>query len=385
MVNLVSFPALGLEFTLNRVVFELFGRPIYWYGLIIACGFMMGTMIAARYAVKAGLEEDHVYDFLLYGVPAALVGLRTYFVVFYLDLFKNPDGSLDWPAIFRISDGGMAIYGGIIAGMIVLVYYAKKKGINYFALADVISMGVIFGQFVGRWGNFMNVEAYGGLTVGPWRMCSESIAEEMFAKGYANSEQYWEIIQGTLGVHPTFFYESMWNLLGFFFLLRVFRDYRRFEGQMICSYFAWYGFGRFLIEGMRTDSLYFFGLEFMGYPLRTSQMLSLGLCVGALLLLQLGKKGKISAFVPLNNVEQLADKQSDNSFELLVEELSEVVSSTLDDTKENEATTDVEAKETSDVEVKETSDVEAKETTDVEAKETSDVEATAEVEEKTEI
>lgn len=313
MVNLVSFPGLGLEFSLNRVVIELLGRPIYWYGLIIACGFFLGAQVSAKYAPKFGVDEDHVYDYLFYAVPAALVGLRTYFVVFYLELFQNPDGSLDWPAILRISDGGMAIYGGIIAGILVMFYYCRSKKISFYLLADVATLGLILGQGIGRWGNFTNVEAYGGLTAGPWRMCSESIAKEMLAKGYATMEQYQAILDGTLGVHPTFFYESVWNFMGFALLLRLAKGVRKFEGELFLSYFAWYGLGRFVIEGMRTDSLYFFGLEFLGYPLRTSQMLSLMLCLTAAYVLQRGKKGKCSFLIPVNFEALEADKKSRES------------------------------------------------------------------------
>lgn len=308
MVNLVSFPGLGLEFLLNRVVFEVWGRPIYWYGLIMAIAFMIGTMISARLAEKDGISEDHVYDYLFYAIPSALVGLRTYYVLFYLDLFRNADGSLNWSAIVRISDGGMAIYGGLIAGTIVMYFFTRRRKIGFFPMADIAVPGIIFGQFIGRWGNFMNVEAYGGLTSGSLRMCSTSIAEEMLAKGYASTLEYEGILSGSVGVHPTFFYESVWNLLGFFVLMFIYRNMRLFEGQMTLTYFVWYGFGRFVIEGMRTDSLYFFGLEFMGQPLRTSQMLSLGLCVGAMILHNLGMKNKISFLRPIKKSEVVADK-----------------------------------------------------------------------------
>ncbi len=322
MVNLVSFPGLGMEFLLNRVVIEILGRPIYWYGLIIACGFLAGATVASKYAPKFGVEEDHIYDYLFYAVPAALVGLRVYFVLFYLDLFKNPDGSLDWPAIFRISDGGMAIYGGIIAGILVMYYYCRSKKISFYLLSDIGALGLILGQGIGRWGNFTNVEAYGGLTSGSLRMCSESIAKEMLAKGYATVEEYQAILDGTLGVHPTFFYESLWNFLGFAILLRLAKGARKFEGELFLTYFTWYGLGRFFIEGMRTDSLYFFGLEFFGYPLRTSQMLSLFLCLTAGHFLRKGKKGACTFLVPVNFQALEADKKVEEKTESLSEDCS---------------------------------------------------------------
>lgn len=302
MVNLVSFPGLGLEFTLNRVALSLFDRPIYWYGLIIALGFMLGAAISAKLAPRYGLKEDMVYDFLCYAVPASLVGARCYFVLFYLDLFQKEEGGLDWAAVFRISDGGIAIYGGILAGVATLILFCRGRKISFWALADVMTVGLILGQCIGRWGNFMNVEAYGGTTSGLFRMCSTSIANEMLAKGYVDSLGQQEILAGTLGVHPTFFYESMWNLLGLGLLLFVSKYWRKFYGQGFLLYFLWYGVGRFLIEGMRTDSLYFFGLEFMGQPLRTSQMLSLGLAVGAAGVLWLALWGKISWFSPVDTL-----------------------------------------------------------------------------------
>ncbi|MFI3252759.1 MAG: prolipoprotein diacylglyceryl transferase [Eubacteriales bacterium] len=299
MINVVTFPGLGLEFVLNRVVIEIFGRPIYWYGLIIAIGFLLGAMVSAKLAPEFSLEDDHVYDFLFFAVPAALVGLRAYFVIFYLERYKLPDGSLDWAGIFRISDGGMAIYGGIIAGVIVLIFFSNTRNINFFLLADVLTIGLILGQGIGRWGNFTNVEAYGGLTDGPWRMVSESIANDMLKKGFANEVEYQQILEGTLGVHPTFFYESMWNFVGFALLIYMTKKARKFQGQIALSYFTWYGLGRFFIEGMRTDSLYFFGLKFMGNDLRTSQMLSLGIFLVAGTFLILGHQQKLSFLAPL--------------------------------------------------------------------------------------
>ena len=123
MTNLVSFPGLGLEFALNRVAFTLLGRPIYWYGVIIGCGFLLAVMLCSRWAPRFGVTPDQIMDLLLFAVPAALVGLRTYYVVFYLDLYRRADGSLDWGAIFRFTDGGLAIYGGIIACAVTLLIF----------------------------------------------------------------------------------------------------------------------------------------------------------------------------------------------------------------------------------------------------------------------
>ena len=286
MTELLSFPGLGLNFELNRIAFEFFGRPIYWYGIIIALGFLVGVILCSRWAPRFGVNPDHIYDYLLFAVPIGLVGARTYYVLFYLDLYRRVDGSFDWAAMFRISDGGIAIYGGIIAAAITLVVFCKVKKISFLAMADLGVHSLFIGQMIGRWGNFVNVEAYGALTTAPWRMSSQSIATRMFHQGYATEEQYNAILDGVLGVHPTFFYESMWNLVGIFIVYFIGRNWRKFDGQVFLTYLGWYGIGRFWIEGMRTDSLYFFGLEVMGYPLRTSQVLafsSAAIAIGILL------------------------------------------------------------------------------------------------------
>lgn len=293
MTNMVSFPGLGLEFTLNRVAFTILGRNIYWYGVIIACGFLAAVLLCCRWAPRFGINSDQIMDMLLFTVPASLVGLRTYYVVFYLDLYRREDGSLDWGAIFRFTDGGLAIYGGIIASAVTLLIFCKVKKISFLSFADLGVHGLLIGQCVGRWGNFMNVEAYGGVTSAPWRMCSESIANQLWDKGIVSTQEtYQAILDGTLGVHPTFLYESLWNLVGIFLIYFLGKRHRKFDGQLFLTYVLWYGVGRFWIEGLRTDSLYFFGLELFGAPVRTSQMLALASAVaaGAALVWQLRRK-----------------------------------------------------------------------------------------------
>lgn len=293
MTNLVSFPGLGLEFELNRVAVTLFGRPIYWYGVIIGCGFLLAVLLCSRWAPRFGVTGDQVMDMLIFAVPAALIGVRAYYVIFNLDLYRRADGSLDWAAIFRFSDGGLAIYGGIIAAALALVIFCRVKKISFLAFADLGVHGLLIGQCIGRWGNFMNVEAYGSVTTVPWRMCSESIAGQLWHKGLLESEEaYYAILDGTLGVHPTFFYESLWNFVGIFLIYFLGKKMRKFDGQIFLSYVLWYGLGRFWIEGMRTDSLYFFGLELFGVPIRTSQVLALGsaLVAAAILIWQMTRK-----------------------------------------------------------------------------------------------
>ena len=257
-MNPITFPGLGLEVQMGRVAFSILGKDIYWYGIIIACGFLLAAMYCSWRAKAYGLTSDNVLDMLLYAVPLAIIGARIYYVVFYLDLYMvEQDGVLkpDFGKMIAIWDGGIAIYGSIIAAVLTLAVYCKLKKLKFGAFADLCCFGLLIGQSVGRWGNFVNQEAYGGPTDLPWRM------------GLIVGGQ-------TVEVHPTFLYESLWNLLGFVLLVILARKWRKFDGQIFLSYIVWYGVGRSLIEGLRTDSLYFFGLELFGAPIRTSQVLA---------------------------------------------------------------------------------------------------------------
>ena len=280
MIKTVSFPGLGLEFTLNRVAFTIpfFDRPVYWYGVIITCGLILAVCLCSRWGKRFGITEDNIIDMMLFAVPAALVAIRVYYVVFNLDIYRRGDGSLDWGRIFNYGDGGLAIYGAIISSAIVLLLFCRAKKLSFLAYADLGVHGLFIGQLIGRWGNFMNVEAYGGATALPWRMCGPSIAAEMLQKGYVDQAGCEAILSGTLGVHPTFFYESAWNFVGLIIVYLMGKK-RKFDGQCFLFYFFWYGLGRAWIEGMRTDSLYLFGWELFGAPIRVSQLLAAVTCV----------------------------------------------------------------------------------------------------------
>ena len=225
---------------------------------------------------------------MFFAVPAALVAVRAYYVIFNLDLYRRGDGSLDWGAILRYSDGGLAIYGAIISSVIVLLIFCKVRKVSFLAFADLGVHGLFIGQLIGRWGNFMNVEAFGSTTTLPWRMCGTSIAEYLLQSGYVDQAGYEAVLSGALGVHPTFFYESMWNLAGLFLVYQIGKRWRKYDGECFLFYLCWYGLGRAWIEGLRTDSLYFFGLELFGMPIRVSQMVAVVcfLAAGALLLYQ---------------------------------------------------------------------------------------------------
>lgn len=311
MTNVVTFPGLGLSFTLNRVAFTVLGRPIYWYGLIITCGLLLAVVMCSRLGKRFGITEDQILDLMLFAMPAALVSIRAYYVLFNLDLYRRTDGSLDWSAILRYSDGGLAIYGGIISSIIVLLIFCRVRNISFLAFADVGVHGLFLGQLIGRWGNFMNVEAYGGPTALPWRMCAESIARNMLNQGYVDQAGFQAILSGTLGVHPTFLYESLWNLLGLFLVYQLGKR-RRFDGQCFLFYIFWYGLGRAWIEGLRTDSLYFFGLTLFGVPIRTSQMVAIvsALAAGAVLLWMSWKRRNAPADL---YVQRAADGQGEKT------------------------------------------------------------------------
>jgi len=296
MSQLVSFPGLGLQFHVDPIAFDLIpGWDIYWYGLIIATGFLLAVTFCLKYAGRFGMEKDDLLDMLLFATPGAIVGARLYYVIFYLDLFRNGDGSLNFAKMLRIHDGGMAIYGSILAAVLIAYLVMRAKKLPFLAMADLCAFGLLIGQSVGRWGNFVNVEAFGGETSLPWRM---GIMQK---------------IDGVLTyseVHPTFLYESLWNLLGFLLLLfLLLKGLRKFDGMLFFTYIAWYGFGRGIIEGLRTDSLYFFETG-----LRVSQILGLLSAIVALLYIiyRMRKRpGPMDLYV--NRLQKQREEESDGS------------------------------------------------------------------------
>ncbi len=271
MTNLVFFPGLGLEFELNRVAFSVFGHNIYWYGVIIAAGFLLAVAYGLWRAPEFGMDPDAITDAIFVVVPSAIIGARLYYVIFNPAVCYDADGSFSLLRAAAFWDGGLAIYGGVIATVVSALIFCKVRKVDFWSGMDITVYGLLIGQMIGRWGNFVNVEAYGGVTDLPWRMCSESIANELWRDGLLESKLAYEsVLNGTLGVHPTFLYESLWNLLGLVLLIVLMKKGRKFNGQMFLSYVIWYGLGRAAIEGLRTDSLYFFGT-----PIRSSQMLGI--------------------------------------------------------------------------------------------------------------
>lgn len=264
----ISFPGLfgDWEFNPDPIAIHV-GHGIYWYGIILAAAMLAGLLLCMKQAKRYGIKEDHVLDMVLWAVPSCIIGSRIYYVIFNLELYRNADGTLNWGRMVAIWDGGLAIYGTVIVAVIVVFFYTRHKKLSFFAMTDLGVLGLILGQIIGRWANFINREAFGGLTDLPWRM-----------RLWVTSSQYIE-------VHPTFLYESLWNLVGLGLLLFVISKGRRFDGENTWFYFLWYGLGRFWIEGLRTDSLYLFDWTFMGQPIRVSQALSLVLAIVAALML----------------------------------------------------------------------------------------------------
>lgn len=263
--SVISFPGLG-NLTLNPpAYFTIFGRTIYFYGVLIALGFLLATLYCARHAPDFGLKPDDFYDLMLWLIPLSILGARAYFV-----LFRWGDYAAAPLRVFAVWEGGLAIYGGIIAAVITIFAVCRVKKISALALLDLVAFGLLIGQLIGRWGNFMNREAFGYET-------------DIFCRmGLTLNGE-------TIYVHPTFLYESLWNLVGFVCLHILSKKLtRKFDGQIFLTYLAWYGLGRVWIEGLRTDSLYIGGTG-----IRVSQLLAGVLfvgCTAALILLMRNKK-----------------------------------------------------------------------------------------------
>ena len=260
----ISFPGLfgDWEFNPDPIAIHI-GHGIYWYGIILAVAMLAGLLLAMKQAKRFGLTEDNVMDLVLWSVPLCIVGARLYYVIFYLDLYRTEEGALDWGAMVAVWDGGLAIYGAVIMGAIVAFCYSKYKKLRFGALTDLAVLGLLLGQVIGRWANFINREAFGAETTLPWRM------------------KLWTTSVTSIEVHPTFFYESLWNLVGLLLILFVVTKGRRFDGENTWFYFMWYGLGRAWVEGLRSDSLYLFDWTIMGQPIRVSQALSIVLVVVA--------------------------------------------------------------------------------------------------------
>lgn len=234
-ITYVSFPGLGIpEIRLNSVAFTVFGHPVAWYGIIITLGIVMAALYVLYRARQEKVAADDILDLGVYVVLFSVIGARLFYVLTSLDEF---DSFLD---VFKIWNGGLAIYGAIIAGALTIFLYCRIKKRNFYQFLDMVAPAVMLGQTIGRWGNFMNGEAHGSVT-------------ELFCRMGLRYSEYGQAIY----YHPTFLYESIWNMTGFI-LINLLYKRKRYNGQVVLIYLTWYGFGRMFIEQLRTDSLYLF-------------------------------------------------------------------------------------------------------------------------------
>ncbi len=269
-ISKLSFPGLGIgEFAVNSDAFTIFGISIAWYALIITCGMVCAVAYTVFRAGKIGIVLDDVLDFVIFAIPIGIIGARVYYVLAEIENYNSLGD------VLNIREGGLAIYGGIIAGAITVFTVSYIKKINFFAFADCCTPGIILAQSIGRWGNFMNGEAFGSET-------------EIFCRmGVSNY-----LTHNTMTyVHPTFLYESLWNIVGFI-LINVFYKHKKYDGQIFLLVFGWYGLGRMLIEGLRADSLY---TNLFGWEFRTSQVLAALIftaCLSLLIYFQIKKPNK---------------------------------------------------------------------------------------------
>ncbi|MCI3028349.1 prolipoprotein diacylglyceryl transferase [Desemzia sp. C1] len=247
--------------TIDRVAFSFGPFTVYWYGIIIGVAMLLAISLASKEGKKRGFEEDTLIDMALWAIPIGLIGARIYYVLFEWDYYiQNP------LEIIAIWNGGIAIYGGLIAGGLTVYWYAKKKEIPVALMLDVLAPYVLLAQAIGRWGNFINQEAHGGEV-------TRTFLENLYLPDFIINQMQ---INGVY-YHPTFLYESLWSLLGFGLIIFI-RNRKGLlrQGEVALSYVIWYSVGRFFIEGMRTDSLW------IGDLLRVSQGLSLLLFIGAI-------------------------------------------------------------------------------------------------------
>ncbi len=260
MVNTISFPKLGIEFNISRSLFSVFGMPVYTYGLLIGLGIVLGFIYATRETKKNGIDQDDFLNMFIIGVPVAVICARIYYVIFSWESYRY-----DLLSIFNLRGGGIAIYGGVIGAAAVVLIYCKKKKLDIGKVLDILAVGLLIGQAIGRWGNFVNGEAFGGSCDSIWAM---TIKQDQ--KVIANM------------VHPTFLYESVFNALGIL-VLCLYKKVKAFNGEIFCGYMVWYGLGRMFIEGLRADSLY------LG-SFRISQILSAVIVIAGVILIIKNRK-----------------------------------------------------------------------------------------------
>ncbi len=297
LTHYIEFPKLGWKFPLNDVLaqFTLFGHEftIKWYGVCIAVGFLLAVVYALRRAKELDIDPDRMIDVALVCTIVGFVCARLYYVFFCADTAEylaNPK------TIFQIWKGGIGIYGGIIGAFGSGILMCRLKKIHVLAMFDLASLGFLIGQGVGRWGNFFNQEAFGGNTTLPWGMTGDMIQSGLNGSGYDTG----------LPVHPTFFYESVWCLLGFVLLHLLSKKAYKFKGEIFCGYLVWYGVGRFFIESLRTDSL-------MAGTIKTSQLVAVLAVIGGIVMFCILRRRAQSLPMTLEEVSETVPVETDTA------------------------------------------------------------------------
>ena len=284
---LMKYVFFGLEFEFEPVAFVVPGTSwgVYWYGILITLGFILAVVYGMKNAKKFGIDPDRLLDCVLVTAPLSIAGARAYYIIF--------SSNMSFKDFFNIHGGGLAIYGGVITAVIVGAIMCKIRKVNVLSALDLTALGFLIGQSIGRWGNFINQEAYGSATGSTWfGISGDRIVSD---------------IHSQMPVHPCFLYESIWCAIGFILLHNLAKK-RKFAGQIASLYLVWYGFGRFFIEYFRTDSLYI-----TGTPIKVSMLLS-GLMVAAgLVLLVVGAKKSDSKCLEYNPVFEEVDTESEKN------------------------------------------------------------------------
>lgn len=285
MVN-VTFPGLGLSFDINRVAFSIGGFDVYWYGVLLGLALAVGIVYASWRSKHFGLDSDRMMDVIIVGAISAVICGRLYYVLCSLDQYKT------FADVIDLRSGGIAMYGVLIGAFLGAYVACKIRKVKVLPMFDIAALGFIMSQPAGRFANFMNQEAFGYNTTLPWGMYSSSTSSYL-AQHAAELAEKGMIVDPSLPVHPTFLYEALWTLAGTI-VLNLYVKKRKFDGEIFLMYLVWYGTGRSLIEGLRTDSLY------VG-PFRTSQLVGVitVIIAAALILIVRAKQRKDPEYRPV--------------------------------------------------------------------------------------
>lgn len=316
----IEFPNLfSGEIKISRTAVSIFGFNIYWYAILIGAGLLLAVFFCTKRGKKHGLTGDDIFDVALFGGIAGFIGARAYYCIFWNLNPANENKFTLWSALTGIHDGGLAIYGGIIGGVIGGLLVAKVRKIPMLPLLDMGGLGFLIGQAVGRWGNFVNQEAFGAPTAGnlPWGMTGSVIVR--YPEVIAAQERIDALGTGEYAlVHPCFLYESLWCALGFLLISFVLSRIQTFDGELFLYYVIWYGTGRGFIEGLRTDSLYIGSL-------RVSQLLGFASAIFALILLIYFKLRvrKTEGYTRWKDTEEWKKKEADYDFQTKLEKETE--------------------------------------------------------------